>query len=67
MSDDLTPDEVLVLRSYRTAKREGHGDIEVGVKDGALIKLHKTEKTDIKAELDRVRRLREVVTRPPSP
>lgn len=59
MTDDLTPDEILVLRTYRKAKIERHGDIEVGVKDGALIKLHKTEKTDIQAELSRVRRLRE--------
>lgn len=67
MTDDLTPDELLVLRTYRKAKTERHGDIEVGVKDGALVKLHKTEKTDIQAELSRVRRLREVGGAPGAP
>jgi hypothetical protein len=44
---DLEPDELLVIREYRTLREQRHGDLEISVKDGKLIKLWKVEKVDL--------------------
>lgn len=44
---DLEPDEVLVLREYRRLREKRHGDLEMSVKDGKLVKLWTVDKVDL--------------------
>lgn len=60
MSEDLTPEELLLLRQFRQTKGSHHAEGEWAHKDGKLVKLWVTNKTDIELELSRLRRLREV-------
>ncbi len=41
------PDEIRVLEKFRTAKKMKHADIELSVKNGQIVKLWLTEKTDL--------------------
>ena len=56
---DLKPDELLVLRQYQLLRDRKHGDLEMSVKDGKLVKLWTTDKVDLSA-LQGNGRLREV-------
>lgn len=47
MSDHLKTDEMLVLNQYRKIRDQKHGDLEISVKDGKLIKLWTTDKADL--------------------
>jgi len=47
MADDLEPDEMLVLREYRRLREKRHGDLEMSVKDGRLVKLWTVDKVDL--------------------
>lgn len=51
---DLRPDQLLVLRQYDQLVERRHGDLEIGVKDGRLVKLWTTDKTDLSALSTRV-------------
>ena len=44
---ELQPDELLVLRQYQLAKERQHGDLEVSIKDGKLVKLWTVTKVDL--------------------
>ena len=43
----LEPDELLVLREYQKLRDQKHGDLEISIKDGKLVKLWKVEKVDL--------------------
>lgn len=45
--DNLEPDEMLVLRQYKELKRQLHGDLDISVKDGKLVKLWTVDKIDL--------------------
>ena len=46
---DLPSDEILVLREYRRLREKRHGDLEMSVKDGRLVKLWTVDKVDLSA------------------
>jgi len=43
----LEPDELLVLRQYQQLRDKRHGDLEISVKDGKLVKLWTVDKVDL--------------------
>ena len=48
-SDGLEPDEMIVLDQYRKLRVKKHGDLDISVKDGKLVKLWTVDKTDLSA------------------
>ena len=44
---DLEPDELLVVREFQKIRAQRHGDLEISVKDGKIVKLWKVEKIDL--------------------
>lgn len=61
-NDELTSDELLVLNQYRRIKDERHGDLDISVKDGRIVKLWRVDKVDLSAVEPKP--LREVPRRP---
>ena len=55
---NLTTDEELVLIEFRKLAHQRHGDIEVSVKDGKLVKIWRVEKIDLADH----RKIREICT-----
>ena len=49
--DALELDELLVISQYQILREQGHGDLEVSVKDGRIIKIWRTDKLDIESAL----------------
>ena len=45
--ESLRSDQVLVLREYEKLVVDKHGDLDISVKDGKLIKLWRVEKIDL--------------------
>jgi hypothetical protein len=56
MEGSVTPDEARVIEAFREIKRKEHGELEVAVKNGRLVKLWTTDKWDLNKPL----KLREV-------
>ena len=48
---ELTRDELVVLNEFRRLVGQRHGDIEISVKDGALVKVWRVEKLDLRDHL----------------
>jgi len=45
----LTPDEQMVLDTYRKALAMKHSGLEVAVKDGVIVKLDVTQKVNLES------------------
>ena len=49
----MTPDETLLLTIFREIKAKGHGEINIVIRDGVVVKLEKLEKVNL--EMARLR------------
>jgi hypothetical protein len=44
----MTPEEQLLLSVFRDIREKGHGEMNVVIRDGKIVKIDKVEKIDLR-------------------